>query len=61
MNRDNVIEQLAEMTVDGMDMDELKEFAIETLTAEYDELYSDDELADMAEQLGITLDGPDND
>jgi hypothetical protein len=54
-NRTDLIEKIVDALVDAFDDKDLVEIAIESLTKQYME-YSDDELADIAELCGLTLD-----
>jgi len=55
MNRDARIEKIVDALIDAFDDKDLVQIAIESLTKQYAE-YSDDELADIAELCGLTLD-----
>jgi hypothetical protein len=59
-NRADLIDEIVSQTVDGMDWKDLAQLAIDTLTEQYTQ-YTDDELADIAELCGLTLDDESDD
>jgi division protein CdvB (Snf7/Vps24/ESCRT-III family) len=59
-NRADLIEKIVDALVDAFDDKDLVQIAIESLTKQYME-YSDDELADIAELCGLTLDDESDD
>jgi len=59
-NRTDLIEKIVDALVDAFDDKDLVQIAIESLTKQYME-YSDDELADIAELCGLTLDDESDD